>query len=90
MSIRLLYVAARLWLDADGAQLYDHGAEQSTAQFLTFAAPEACAVRRGALPEPSEYLGDVLMLAHLGFGRSSLEIAVFPAPPGYPLRREEH
>ncbi len=64
----LLYVAARLRLDGDGARLYDHDAEQPVAQFIILADPEACAALRAALPEPRDYLGDVLLLAHLGLG----------------------
>lgn len=71
---KLLYVAARLWLDADGARLYDHDADQSVAQSIILADPEACAALRAALPEPGDYLGDVLILAHLGLKRDVLEL----------------
>ena len=67
----VLYAAGRLWLDADGACLYDHDAPQSS-QLLPLADPEACAALRAALPEPGDYLGDVLLLAHLGHGISGL------------------
>lgn len=69
---RPLYIAARLWLDADGVRLYDHDAEQSPAQLLVLADPKACAALRSALPEPGDYLGDVLILAHLGLRDNSL------------------
>ena len=71
---KLLYAAGRLWLDADGARLYDHDAGQTLTQSIVIADPEACAILRASLPEPGDYIGDVLLLAHLGLGADGLTL----------------
>jgi hypothetical protein len=52
-----IHLAGQLWLDAEGARLYDW----SGAMSAPLCDPEACAAMRAVLPSPGEYLGDALL-----------------------------
>ncbi|VTR97804.1 hypothetical protein [Tuwongella immobilis] len=98
-----LFVAGRLWLDADGARLFDWDSDAC----VPLADPVACEAVRAALPPGGEYLGGALMQAWLGAGpqlhtaywillgdiqhepasRWGPRVAVRPVPPQFDFAR---
>ena len=69
-SSRPLHVAGNLWLDANGARLYDWNDEVS----VLLADPEACAAIRAALPPLGEYLGGALLHCWVRKGPEGAEL----------------
>jgi hypothetical protein len=65
-----VYVAGRLWLEAEGARLFDWDSDLSAG----VADPQACAAVRAALPPPGEYLGGALLQAWVRGGPSGPEL----------------
>ena len=66
-----LFVAGLLLLDETGAQLFDWDHEE---QSVPVSDPDACAAVQAALPSPSEYFGDALMMAWVQRGPDCPEL----------------
>jgi hypothetical protein len=65
-----LFIAGWLWLDADGARLYDWDSDAS----VPLCDPEAWSAIRSAIPAPADYLTGALLQVFVREGASGPEL----------------